>query len=117
MGTALQALQLIDEVLAAGGVDGKNLWGILTALRGPDNGNNEMKERTTCVIRRLALPRTTSAAQGTTPWPNGYRNGAYFGSPRVVETVPKLDWFSDDEHFQTHICHATHALRDLGLLA
>jgi len=44
-------LNQIDEFLAVGRSDARKLWSILSALRGPDTGDNIPKFSTTCVVR------------------------------------------------------------------
>lgn len=37
----------------------QKLWYVLTALRGPDSGNTQIKQLTTAIIRNKAVPRLT----------------------------------------------------------
>ena len=68
-------LARIDNVFAAGGTDSngdyrdywdvkartaRQLWDVLSALRGPDNENNEVKHATTAIIRAACFPKTYS---------------------------------------------------------
>ena len=65
--TALDVLDVIDRFLASDGVatdEKRALWDVLTALRGPDNGSDDMKNAATIPIRRAALPLTTAAQTG-----------------------------------------------------
>lgn len=50
-------LDQIDEVLCEDHAAARKLWSILTALRGPDDGNDELKTRTTAIIRAKAFPK------------------------------------------------------------
>lgn len=56
--TVRDVLRKIEDVLLkSDGDDADDLWSVMTALRGPDNGNFDLKERYTIPIRRLAFPR------------------------------------------------------------
>ena len=50
-------LDQIDTFLAKS-PNAQELWDILTALRGPDSGYPDLKDATTAVIRKHALPKT-----------------------------------------------------------
>lgn len=55
-------LDRIDMFLAnQPSVVARELWNILTALRGPDNGNDAIKDETTCVIRTKAFPQLANS--------------------------------------------------------
>jgi hypothetical protein len=83
-----EMLDTIDGFLAT--KEGKNLWYILTALRGPDFEVQAdfAKDSTTAIIRRHALPRT---GYGTT-----HRDEFVFATWRKE----KID--GDSFHFFTH---------------
>jgi hypothetical protein len=52
-----QILNQIDNFLTtADRYQAQDLWSILTALRGPDSDNDQIKYETTAVIRALAFP-------------------------------------------------------------
>jgi hypothetical protein len=59
---------LLDQIdsffITEEAADTRPLWDILTALRGPDNDDEEAKETTTIPIRRAAFPRLSADAQG-----------------------------------------------------
>lgn len=51
-------LNKIDSFLAVGDRASGDLMDVLTALRGPDDGNLALKSNTTAIIRGVALPKT-----------------------------------------------------------
>lgn len=50
-------LDQIDEIFVTQPHYAQQLWDILTALRGPDSGDEYLKVHTTAFIRGLAFPR------------------------------------------------------------
>lgn len=77
--TAREVLDAIDQFLAQGpDHEARNLWQVLTALRGPDDGNDQAKDQITAPIRGAAFPRCLKRAPQ--PWPNPY--GITDGKPR-----------------------------------
>lgn len=54
-----KALKYLDAILAKGGEDARDLWDVLSALRGPDSQDDVLKDTVTCPIRRAAFPKTT----------------------------------------------------------
>lgn len=84
------------------------LWDILTALRGPDDGDEQVKDAATIPIRRAAFPKLAELMIGLNPtgalfhrWNSG---GAH--TPYVEPTDAAT-------HFRVH---ATQAARALGLI-
>lgn len=73
-----EILDKIDDVLADDSPAGRQLWEVLTALRGPDSGNTVDKKTKTVPIRRAAFPKT---AAKNDEFGNAFPNGADFGSP------------------------------------
>ena len=70
-----QMLDCIDTYLAFKDDKSRDLWSVLSALRGPDSGDFRLKNGTTIPIRRAAFPKTTkSSVFGSV--------GASFGNPR-----------------------------------
>ena len=73
-------LNEIDEYLASN-EGAKELWDVLTALRGPDNHNSyaaadKMKNATTAVIRFIALPKTARTVRSGLTYPYAASIGA-----------------------------------------
>ena len=90
---ALRILNIIDAWCAkAHAAEVQDLWNILTALRGPDSGNIDLKWRSTARIRAQVLPQGAS------------RTG-YGINPDGL--TPQAD---DSEHFGIHIQFAVEAL-------
>lgn len=102
MTTAKEVLAFIDQWAdSAPKEEVKNLWSVLTALRGPDNGDHKLKLCTTAVIRGLTLPILSKS------------NGAFNNDGRYGEPVISLgDVSPEDFHFWSHI---TSAAKYLGL--
>lgn len=74
-------LDRIDAFLAnQPSVVARELWNILTALRGPDNRNDALKDETTCVIRTKAFPQLANS------FFSGDKTGAVFA---MSDTLPK----------------------------
>lgn len=93
--TAKDILAMIDEwSLNASYPEKRNLWDILSALRGPDSDNEELKERTTTVIRSKAFS-------------NFGKECAWF-APRGVKI--QMNGTEDQKHFIGHIKMAANAL-------
>jgi hypothetical protein len=91
--TAKQILKGIDDWGAERkGQEGKKLWDVLAALRGPDDGDIFLKARTTSVIRLLAVPRYA-------------RRHVAVASKRTEFRMPP-----DRTHFNWHIRDAAEAL-------
>ncbi len=73
-----------------------HVWSLLTALRGPDSGNKQLKEVTTARIRKKILPKLAR----------------YCGADTQDGEVD-LDWARDQApqaHFLTHVRYAKGAL-------
>jgi hypothetical protein len=101
-------LDQIDEFLSSreNGEDGsaRKLWDVLTALRGPDDGDHSLKQRTTCVIRTEAFPRTSERS---------FNVGAEFSGG----LIPFRAGCHQAKDFASHFTsHATHAAQALGLV-
>lgn len=56
--TVKEMLEVLDEFAITYPSQAEALWGILTALRGPDNGDEIIKEHFTAKVRTTALPKT-----------------------------------------------------------
>lgn len=107
------ALDAIEEVLLERDSDARNLWSVLTALRGPDDdqddGNDRRKINATIPIRRAAFPRV--AAQ-----PLSYEVGA-FGKPDVPYLYRDSYMARGAMYGRTHFeYHAELAALALGLI-
>lgn len=99
-------LDLIDEVLAQDTAKAEALWNVLCAMRGPDSGVGDLKERTTVVVRTTAFPRTAKIARDS----YGCCNGAQFGASQAVFRIKKADDLSKQGHFLRHVRLAADAL-------
>lgn len=53
MNTPREFLALLAEAIGGKGVDTWEIWHIVSALRGPDHGNDRLKELTTARIRAI----------------------------------------------------------------
>jgi hypothetical protein len=83
------------------------LWTVLTALRGPDNGDTALKSQTTARIRSKAFPRCAARYESAAH----QRASFYRGEP--TEIVVDL---ANNGHFDSHfVSHAESAAKVLGL--
>lgn len=101
--TLREVLDIIDDVLQKGGMEAMELSNVLTALRGPDSNDPDLKAATTCVIRTFALPRTAaraSAYQYPSSWPP-FAAGMQFAPPELQKVTLATRPLGD--HFAQHI--------------
>jgi hypothetical protein len=90
--------------------DTKPLWDILSALRGPDNSDEEVKDSTTIPIRCAAFPKLAWMEQERYRLMLGdYRTGAVFHSMRGANI--KYQGPEGYDHFQNHVQRAWTALQ------
>lgn len=98
----------IDAVLMTQSDTSKQLWNVLSALRGPDD-ESEAKKELTIEIRRAAFPLTTKRADegngGFSPQGNNFGMGREDGPPRIP-----ADIMIHRDHFRSHIRSAAKAL-------
>jgi hypothetical protein len=109
--TNRRAVQLLDRLVTALNQQGKaseDLWNIVTALRGPDNDHNHLKELTTQRIR---------AAIGLR---EGFTGGVFLARPSALSTdeiATRNRYFETDEliehHFKVHYYRAVDAISRL----
>lgn len=99
-----KALAVVEDVLLGHDQDARDLWAILTALRGPDDGDYEMKSRTTVPVRRAAFPRLARNIQ------RAYHIADFDSS----EPLPVVAFSS---HFNGHIADAVIALKRVSALS
>lgn len=112
-----EALDQIDEIFC--GLDSyaqEKLMTILTALRGPDNGNSAIKMKTTAIIRAKAFPKLMEA-QGEVENTNvgGIErpmvvNGMYFNQYDQKVKINCDDAKPFGYHFYTHVISAARTL-------
>jgi len=102
------ALDAVEAVLLKGGRDAIDLMNILSALRGPDSGNDYLKHVTTCPIRSMVFPRL---------WAHPDRGdlGGWFpdSSAGGWEMRPPSDYSKpthNPDHFECHILLAKIAI-------
>lgn len=96
-----RVLNIIDEALVgASTTTRRELWNILTALRGPDNDEGKLKANTTARIRSAAFPLTAKAGYPVSP--------ALF---RAALKSKPMDLTGSTRHFKRHIMDAAKALR------
>lgn len=87
-------LDQIDQFLSNGTDDSRELWTVLTALRGPDDENDTLKDKSTAIIRGAAFP--LCLAQSEHPTAYGFAHGALYREG-VTITVPETT-----SHFTSH---------------
>lgn len=84
--------------------DGKRLWDVMAALRGPDEKENYTKAATTTVIRYAAFGYA----------PRNYGADVYADQPSFAEER-KAKWGDPDDATSHFIRHAASAFNALGL--
>jgi hypothetical protein len=117
--TARGVFDLLDDFLLAHAEDGESakVWAVLTALRGPDNKEDDLvKHATTCHVRMRAFPKLAAGGEdgyasfvATLPFgtPGRVTAGAYMSTTHV----PSLSQaFTASEHFGQHVQNAFTAL-------
>lgn len=110
--TAAQLIDVIDDFLTEayqdeGEYEFWKAWNLLTALRGPDSGDETVKFNTTAILRGLIFPKLTKKMMGSVLAPLVVREKSSLSEVR----------FSGDEepHFRMHIRYAMECLRRLGV--
>lgn len=81
----------------------KQLWFILTALRGPDNGSDNLKSATTALVRGYSLPDLAR---------RGGADYQYVEEPDIRELAEGVQKYDGQRHFLTHIWRAAQSLLD-----
>lgn len=97
-----RVLEQIDEVLATDPEAGVELWDVMTGLRGPDNGDYDLKAATTAVIRTAAFPRAGAS----------YFPDAVFAPPSRRFDLDAVDEQGVSIHFRAHAVRAARALKE-----
>ncbi len=86
----------------------RKLWSVLTALRGPDDGDDAIKAYTTAVIRRHSLPTLANIAGAMVAGCTWCDNGSEAPEMRLSDVhMVKL---SKKDHFLDHLADAADAL-------
>lgn len=102
-----KVLNDIDEVLKHDTPQARDLWMILSALRGPDDGSYvsvAAKDRFTCFIRSKVFPKTAEAKKngdGGVHYPQFY----YLPGPISYAEYGNLSF-----HYKNHLTNATAAM-------
>ncbi len=100
-------LDLIDKFLSRCNRESGELWDVLSALRGPDDdGDEQLKKRTTILIRRAAFSKLRRVMTHAT-WTSGPS-----GRCPGMNGLPSYDATGGSKHFCTH---ADGAAKVLGL--
>lgn len=100
------ALAYLDLLLSQKDLTAREIATVLSALRGPDNEDNNLKERTTAIIRAVAFPKT-SVAVNRSSFPLGW----VFN--RMLDPWMGKESFSDNalgDHFTRHARGAAEVL-------
>jgi len=103
-----EVLDYLDVVLMRGDRTAREVWNVLTALRGPDIRDvPSLKMYTTVPIRAAAFPRTAAAAAP----PHMHINGAHInGAQMRGEQRFTLPAGSGGYHFHSHTRDAAYVL-------
>lgn len=112
--TMRDVLDLIDAVLLRRDEESAKLWNVLTALRGPDSGDEALKLATTCHVRQAAFPRTANRSAWWAAFgPDGrHYTSTYMtpiGTPLTVPADPTVP-SGGSCHFSGHVICALKAL-------
>jgi hypothetical protein len=98
--SAKEVLAALDEwAIQTDDLESKRLWDVLTALRGPDNEDTQMKLNATVPIRKRALPKWLARIY---PW--------QMTVERETNLTNLFPW-----HFCCHAENAHSALNVMGL--
>lgn len=103
----LKVLNDIDEVLKHDTQQARDLWMILSALRGPDDdsvASVTAKDTFTCFIRSKAFPKTAEAKI------KGDGGVHYPQFSYVTGPIPYTDYYSLSFHYKQHLNCATSAM-------
>jgi hypothetical protein len=107
-------LAYLDEVLARGDATARDVWVVLTALRGPDDGNDTLKNESTAYVRSLAFPQTARSDRAPAVFaPPGE---LYFRDCMRPWDDARLDALGATEHFRSHIRTAMLVLTRMGCI-
>jgi hypothetical protein len=108
-------LDLVVKTL--NGKNGKQLWQVLTALRGPDNGHTEMKNITTAEIRgALGIKGYYTGAITHTNGAFGKEIDSDLHSEIFSTLKRKFGSAAVEYHFVDHYADALKALKELGYI-
>lgn len=102
-----EVLNSIDEMLSKGwdsSSAGHKLWDILSALRGPDNGEDSLKYATTGIIRRKAFPKTFTRITGLSS------TRAVSAPDSFEKLAVRREQANAYDHFSRHYRRAFHSL-------
>ena len=113
--TAKSALSIVVEVLNANNAESQYLWDILTALRGPDNGDVYVKHLTTAALRGAIGLKSSNYGAIINHNPLVV-NGDFFNTCKeVISTLNVKSLLTPGEHFITHYAKAVVTIRRLGI--
>jgi hypothetical protein len=115
-------LRALDEWAVQNDEKGRALWAVLTAMRGPDQKMTPdaklMKQYTTGIVRRLALPRLARRVWADV-WKGSlanYDDIIQTATQNVKDYKPDPDEDSEEavglRHFLAHVTNALIALRN-----
>lgn len=102
-------LDQIDEFLTTAPLEeAKQLWDVLSALRGPDEPRlGGVKEACTIHIRQAAFPKFAAAFTA----PHSLNNDRYCIGPTMTTDIPfYTEGFYMGSHLRGHILYAAYAL-------
>jgi len=115
-----ETLDSIVKILKGPRTEAKQLWDILTALRGPDSDNNDLKAITTASIRgAIGLNQNNVGAITNNEKPFGADLDLNAGSQGYYEIADKLRANFRDQaqfHFISHYRAALTALKQLDYI-
>jgi hypothetical protein len=112
---AKKLLKQITEFVNIGDRASEIIWDIMTGLRGPDNGNGAVKDRTTARLRYAAGFRTSNINIGELYFTPGFivDDGV---PPKYLTSTLTLTPGTIEHHFAHHYNEAYTGLKKLGLV-
>jgi hypothetical protein len=117
--TVKQVLDLIVKTLNGPRAESKQLWDVLTILRGPDNDDHNLKEETTAALRGAIglLSGSGTGAVVSNEKPFGHNFSLWTGSTDYYRLISELTkQHNAQEHFAIHYRSALIALKSLGYI-
>jgi hypothetical protein len=96
----------LQELIDRKDINDQELWSVVTALRGPDNGNDTAKKATTCVIRHTLGFKN----EVENDWIPFVVNPDEEANVSVREYLTHTRLFEEQGHFYSHVKSAFVAL-------
>jgi hypothetical protein len=112
-------LNLIVKILNGPRAEARQLWDVLTILRGPDNDDLDLKEKTTAALRGAIglFSNSRTGAVVSSEKPFGYNFDLWNGSNDYYRLISELTkQHNAQKHFAIHYRSALITLKSLGYI-